>query len=139
MRIQPVFLCCFDQTEDHRAALSAPRRIGKQEVLSGHDKRLYAAFGTVVAELEPSVQQIMIQFCPLVSKIGKPSRNLLRRNSGFNSYRGQGSKASGERLADILEGFNSYRGQGRYDVFYTTGTLSSLSCFHHYTAATKNT
>ena len=58
VRIQAVLLRRFNQAVDHAAGLCAARRIGKQPVLSAHYKRLDAALGTVVAQLQTAILQI---------------------------------------------------------------------------------
>lgn len=69
VRIQPTFFRCFNHAVDHGAALCAPRRVGKQEVLPANHKGLYGAFGKVVAQLQPSVLQHTGQIRPLFLQI----------------------------------------------------------------------
>ena len=61
--------CRLDEAENHRAALCALRRVGKQEVLAVNDKRFYAALCAVVRVLQPPVQQITFQIRPLFTQI----------------------------------------------------------------------
>ena len=69
VRIQCVLLGCLNQTVDHRAGLCTGRRVGKQPVLPSHHKRLYAALGTVVAQLQTAIFQILYQIRPLFQQI----------------------------------------------------------------------
>ena len=61
VRIEPVFLRCLNQAEEHGAALRASCRVRKQEVLPGDHKWLDTAFGPVVAQLNSAVEQIVVQ------------------------------------------------------------------------------
>ena len=61
VRIEPVLLRRLNQAEEHGAALCAPCRVRKQEVLPGDHKWLDTALGAVVAQLNPPVEQIVVQ------------------------------------------------------------------------------
>ena len=65
----------------------AAGRIGEQEILPPHHKRLDTPFGAVVADFEASVQQIIGQRRPLVGKIGErlPQFGLRRDRPGVGS------------------------------------------------------
>ena len=69
VRVKLVFLCGFYQAIDHRAGLSACRCIGKEPVLPAHNKRLYTALGTVVAQLQSPIFQISYQIRPLLQQV----------------------------------------------------------------------
>ncbi len=51
-----------DNAVDHAAGLCAARRVGKQPVLPAHHKRLDAALGTVVAQLQTAILQIPVRY-----------------------------------------------------------------------------
>ena len=57
IRIKPVLLCGFNHAEDDRAALCTAGCVGKQEVLSVNDKRLYTSLRPVVADFQSAVFQ----------------------------------------------------------------------------------
>ena len=61
VRIEPVLLGRLNQAENHGAALCAPCRVRKKEVLPGDHKGLDTAFGAVVAQFDPAVEQIVVQ------------------------------------------------------------------------------
>ena len=69
VRVKFVLLCCFNQAVDHRAGLSACRSVGKKPVLPSHNKRLYAALSTVVAQFQSAVFQIAYQVRPLLQQV----------------------------------------------------------------------
>ena len=60
-----VFNCSLDHSKNYYAA------IGKQKILPVNDKGLYAALCTVIAELHPTVLQIIGQVRPLLLQIGQ--------------------------------------------------------------------
>ena len=57
IRIEVVGLCSFNQAINNCTGLSATGRIGKEEILASHDKRLYAAFRPIVTNLQTAIQQ----------------------------------------------------------------------------------
>ena len=67
------FLCRLDQAEDDRAALGTVGSIGKEEILPVYHKRLDAALGSVVAQLQPTIleigQQIELLFLQVVQRL----------------------------------------------------------------------
>ena len=69
-RIQAVGYGRLDNTESNSAGFRAPRSIGKQEILPVDDEWLDAAFGQVVADLQPAILQVCGQLSRIVTKIG---------------------------------------------------------------------
>jgi len=69
VRIQPGLLGRLDQAVDYRAALGAQWGVGKQEVLPSNHKGFDAAFGPVVAQLQPPILQIADQVRSLLLEI----------------------------------------------------------------------
>lgn len=58
--------CRLDEAENHRAALCALRRVGKQEVLAVNDEGLYAALGVLsIYQHKPLYTQdiFILTFC----------------------------------------------------------------------------
>ncbi len=82
--IQAVLNRRLNQTEDDRAALSAARRVSKEEVLPVDHEGLNTAFSTVVADLQPAIQEVVQQvgllvfqmeaICPVAIRNGVPTR-----------------------------------------------------------------
>lgn len=67
--IQPVFNRRLDQAEDDCAALSAARRVGEEEVLPVNHKGLDTALGSVVADLQPTIPEVVDQVRPLLFQV----------------------------------------------------------------------
>ena len=66
-----VFNCSLDHSKNYYAAFGSTWGIGKQKILPVNDKGLYAALCTVIAELHPTVLQIIGQVRPLLLQIGQ--------------------------------------------------------------------
>ena len=71
MRMQPIFLCRFNQAVDHSTGPCTTGRIGKRPVLPVHHERLNAVLGTVIAQLQAAILQIPRQIRPLLQQIIK--------------------------------------------------------------------
>ena len=69
MRMQPIFLCRFNQAVDHSTGPCTTGRIGKRPVLPVHHERLNAVLGTVIAQLQTAILQIPRQIRPLLQQI----------------------------------------------------------------------
>ena len=67
--IQIVLLSRFNQTVDHSTGLGTSRCIGKQPTLASHNKRLYAALRTVVAQFKTAIFQVPNEIWPLLFQI----------------------------------------------------------------------
>lgn len=64
--IKLILLRGFNHAKNDRAALCTTRRVGKQEVFSINDKRLYASLRTVVDDFQSAVFKIRSQIRPLL-------------------------------------------------------------------------
>ena len=87
MRMQPIFLCRFNQAVDHSTGPCTTGRIGKRPVLPVHHERLNAVLGTVIAQLQAAILQIPRQIRPLlqqiIKRLGCPQALYLSGFTGF--------------------------------------------------------
>lgn len=67
--LQTIFNRRLNQAEDNRASLRTGGRVGKEACLAVDHKGLDATFGTIVADLQPTIQQVIQQIGLLVFQV----------------------------------------------------------------------
>ena len=63
--VQAIFLGGLNDAVGHGTGLCPGWSVGKQPVFSTNDERLHTAFGPVVGNLQPAVQQVPFQIFSL--------------------------------------------------------------------------